>query len=58
MKEIDSADQLINNIISYSSKNGDLLNKYNLSFFLDFFDRNTIMELRTNIETHQQLTEE
>lgn len=58
MKEIDSADQLINNIISYSSKNGDLLNKYNLSFFLDFFDRNTIMALRTNIETHQQLTEE
>lgn len=56
MKQIDPADKLVQNIMNYSSKNGDLLNKYNLPFFLHYFDRHNILSIKKNIETHSTLT--
>jgi hypothetical protein len=56
MSEGNIADRIIDNIVGYSQQHGNLLHKYNLEFFLAYFDRNAILALSECIPAHQQLT--
>ena len=58
MSVVNSAEQLITNIIEYSNRNGRLLEKYNLEFYLNYFDRNAIMNLAGRGPPHQPLSQQ
>lgn len=45
MNNKDSSNHIVNNILAYSQNNGDLLSKYNLDFFLNYLDRDAILEM-------------
>ena len=53
-----NAEQLINNIVQYSQRNGKLLEKYNLEYYLNYFDRNAIMSVAAKLPPHQPLTQQ
>ena len=53
-----SADKLITNIVGFSQEHGDLLNKFNLDFYLHYFDRNAIVAMGDQLHPHQELTQE
>lgn len=58
MNNKDSCNLIVNNIIAYSTQNGELLSKYNLDFFLTYLDRDAILEMADYIQPHQHLTVE
>jgi len=58
MNHSNIADRIIDNIVGYSQQHANLLNKYNLQFFLGYFDRNAILSLSESIPAHQQLNSE
>jgi len=58
MSSAHSAELLITNIVAFSSRNGRLLEKYNLEFYLNYFDRNAIMNLAGKVPPHQPLTQQ
>ena len=53
-----NAEQLINNIVSYSERHGKLLQKYSLEYYLNYFDRNAIMSVASKLPPHQPLTQQ
>jgi hypothetical protein len=55
MNQSNSADSIIDNILAYSQQQANLLDKYNLQFFLNYFDRNAILSLSDCMPPHQQL---
>ena len=55
-KAWESPEQLITNIMSFSKLHGNLLNKYNLSFYLNHFDRNRLLSLSQTIGAHRAMT--
>lgn len=58
MSQPESAEHIIDNILTFSQTHGDLLNKYSLSFYLNHFDRNRLLLLSQTLQTHRPLTEE
>ena len=58
MNKKDSSNLIVSNILAYSQQHGGLLAKYNLDFFLDYLDRDTILEMADYIQPHQHLTVE
>lgn len=53
---LNPADKLINNIVGYSQEHGDLLAKYSLDFYLNYFDRSAIIAMGDHIHPHEDLT--
>jgi hypothetical protein len=53
----ESAELILSNLLSYSDRNGRLLQKYNLDFYLTYFDRAAIMQLAATLPPHQPLTQ-
>ena len=47
-------DQIIANVIGFSQTNGNLLEKYTDTFFLNYFDRMKIDETLKKLESHQK----
>ena len=56
MSQSDCATQIITNIINYSERHGDLLGKYSLDFYLQYFDRQKLINLASRLPPHQALT--
>jgi hypothetical protein len=56
MNKKDSSDHIVSNIIAYSQQHNQLLHKYNTDFFLNYLDRNAILEMTDYIQPHQHLT--
>lgn len=54
---LESAELIIDNILAYSQSNGDLLNKYNLDFYLNHFDRHHLLALASGLPPHRPLTQ-
>lgn len=53
-----SADKLINSIVGYSQAHGDLLGKYSLEYYLNYFDRSAIIAMGDHLHPHEDLTQE
>lgn len=47
-------EKIINNFIGYSQHHGHLLQKYNDSFYLNYFDRLKIDEAVKKVDSHQK----
>ena len=58
MNNKDSSKHIVTNIIAYSQTHRNLINKYNLDFFLNYLDRDAILEMTEYIQPHQRLTVE
>ena len=51
---INLIEQIVSNVIGFSQAQGNLLNKYNDAFFLNYFDRLKIDETTKKLESHQK----
>ena len=56
MASSDLAEHIIANILAFSQRNGDLLQKYSIEYYLQHFDRTNIMLLASRLPPHQPLT--
>lgn len=44
--------------MGYSQSHGDLLSKYSLNYYLNYFDRSAIIAMGDHLHPHEDLTQE